>query len=257
MKGGKQTATQGPDPATAAYLQQVRGAALGAAAEPYQQYRGQTVAGVSDLSTGAAGQFQNASGLAGLGAAAIGGDPSAFGIFQNPYQHNVIDALGSQYDKLRSQAQLGTADMATKAGAFGGSRYGVALGSRLGALDQSQMQQTAQLQQQGFNDAQGRAFGAANLGLGAAGQAFGAGDYMRQVQQQYLTSLQDQFNQARDYPMRQLGILQGAMGGGGTVQSTPTSRNPIAGAAGGALQGLEVAGTPGAVIGGLGGLLFG
>ncbi|WP_420431458.1 hypothetical protein [Candidatus Poriferisocius sp.] len=70
--------------------------------------------------------------------------------FMNPYQKQVIDGLGTQYDKLRGQANLDQNAGATSAGAFGGSRHALTAGARLGELDAAQMQQTGNLLHQGW-----------------------------------------------------------------------------------------------------------
>lgn len=256
-KGGKtQTVKQELDPATKAYQEEVYRRSIGASNQSYTPYQGQTVAGVSPLSEGAAGTFQDVSKLAGLGASALGGDAGAISRFMNPYQTNVIDQLNQTFDRQRSQAQMATGDAATAARAFGGSRHALVEGTRLGEIDRAQGDAIANLLYGGFNDAMGRAAGAANLGLGAAGQAFGAGDYMRNVQQQYLTDNQNRFNEARDWELRNLGVLQGGLSGTpyGTQQSTPLNRNPVAGALGGAATGAQF-GVPGAIAGGVIGLL--
>jgi hypothetical protein len=105
------------------------------------------------------------------GAAALGGDASATRAMMNPYMEEVIGRLGGTYDKLRSGASNATADAATKSGSFGGSRHGIVEGQRLGEIDRAQGDATASLLQGGFNDAMGRAQGAAGLGLGAGGLA--------------------------------------------------------------------------------------
>lgn len=255
--GNSQTVTQRLDPATEAMQKDVYNRARQASQQRYTPYRGQTVASASPLSSGAAAQFQQLGGLAGLGGAAMAGDPAAFGQFMNPYMSNVVGAVGQQYDQLRNQATLESNDAATRAGAFGGSRHAVTQGARLGELDQGQAQTTAGLMQQGFNDAQQRALQAANFGMGALGQQFGAGDYFRNIQQQYLTDQQGRFNEARDWDVRNLGILQSGLSGTpyGQSQSSPTYNNPLAGAAGGALTGFSVGGPVGGIIGGGLGLL--
>lgn len=258
-KKGPQTqvTTQKLDPQTEAMQRDVYNRARQASTQGYTPYNGQTVADASPLSAQAAAQYQQLGGLAGLGGAAMAGDQGAFSQFMNPYQKNVLDAVGSQYDTLRSQAHMDANDAATRAGAFGGTRHAVTEGARLGQLDQGQAQTMAGLQQQGFNDAQQRALQAANFGMGALGQQFGAGDYFRNIQQQYLGDQQGRFNEARDWELRNLGVLQSGMNGTpyGQSQSQPTYNNPLAGVAGGALTGFSMGGVPGAIIGGGLGLL--
>lgn len=255
--GGNQVVTQKLDPQTEAMQRDVYNRARQASTQKYTPYGGQTVAGASPLQTGAAQAYQGLGGLASLGGAAMAGDQGAFSQFMNPYQQNVVDAVGSQYDTLRGQAHLDANDAATRAGAFGGSRHAVMEGERLGQLDQGQAQTTAGILQSGFNDAQQRALQAANFGMGALGQQFGAGDYFRNIQQQYLTDQQGRFNEGRDWELRNLGVLQSGMSGTpyGQSQSQPLNSNPLAGIAGGAMTGFAMGGPVGGIIGGGLGLL--
>jgi hypothetical protein len=255
--GGSQTVTQKLDPQTQQMQGEIYRRAQQASTQPYTAYQGQTVAGVSPLATGAAGSFQQLGGLAGLGGAAMAGDPSAFGRFMNPYLQNVVGQVGQQFNQLRNQATLDTNQQATQAGAFGGSRHGIMQGERLGQLDRAQADQTAQLLNQGFNDSWNRAQQTANFGFGALGSQFAAGDYFRNVQQQGLDDNQRRFNEARDWDVRNLDILKSGMTGTpyGQSQTQPTSRNALAGAAGGALTGFQLGGPVGGIIGGGLGLL--
>jgi hypothetical protein len=255
--GGSQTVTQKLDPLTQQMQGEIYRRAQSASTQPYTPYRGQTVAGVSPLSTQAAGQFGQLGGLAGLGGAAMAGDPAAFARFHNPFQSAVLDRLGASFDQLRGKTLMNANDQATQAGAFGGSRHGIMAGEQLGQIDRAQMDATANLLHQDFGDAFGRAQQTANFGLGALGQAFGAGDYFRNVQQQQLDDQQRRFNEARDWDVRNLDILKSGMSGVpyGQSQTQPVSRNALAGAAGGALTGFQLGGPVGGIIGGGIGLL--
>ena len=74
--------------------------------------------------------------------------------YQNPYTQQVIDTQAQ--DVLRN-AQLGLNQLgaqAQRAGAFGGSRHGVAMGEIGRGVAQTLGQQSAQLRQAGFNQAQ-------------------------------------------------------------------------------------------------------
>ena len=73
--------------------------------------------------------------------------------FFNPYQSHVIDALGEQYDTLRSRAGMNENAGATLAGAFGGDRHQLQLGARMGELDAAQMGQVANLLHGGYQSA--------------------------------------------------------------------------------------------------------
>ncbi len=76
--------------------------------------------------------------------------------FMDPFQSQVIDANRAEFDHLRGLAvggAGGTNQAATNAGAFGGSRHGVAQGVRLGELDRAQTSQNAGLLSQNFQQA--------------------------------------------------------------------------------------------------------
>lgn len=222
-----------------------------------------------------------------MGANALSGDQSAINRLMNPYQQGVIDQLGGAYDRMRQKSLLDTNAQATRSGAFGGDRAALLAGERLGEIDRAQGDQVANLLYGGFNDAMGRAGSIANLGLsagqlalgegdqrlrglgqagqmaqgqlGAAGQLFGMGDYFRGIDQSRMDDLRNRFNERRDWDVRGLDILKGGMSGmpHGSVTEQPMTRNALAGAAGGAMTGAQLAGPWGAIAGGLGGLLFG
>ena len=106
--------------------------------------------------------------------------------YQNPYTQQVIDAQAQ--DVLRN-AQLGLNQLGTqaqKAGAFGGSRHGVAMGEIGRGVAQTLGQQSAQLRQQGFNTAQQMAQQdiATRMQGSLANQQAAANDLSRQLQAQ-------------------------------------------------------------------------
>lgn len=138
------------------------------------------LAGPSPLATGA-GQYgtglQNA-GQQGLGA--LTGDQAAYQQLANPYQQQVVDATNQQWDRNDQHTMNAVNDRATQAGAFGGSRHGIATGSALAQNNMNRNQAVSGLLYGGFNDTMGRAqqlaqggyAGAqmnANLGLGGVG----------------------------------------------------------------------------------------
>jgi hypothetical protein len=100
-------------------------------------------------------QAQNAAGVATGGGPFFTGEitPEQIQAAMNPYLGNVVDATRGEYDQLRAQAQNGSNQEATQAGAFGGSRAAVAAGARLGQLDQGEASTIAQLLQSGYGQA--------------------------------------------------------------------------------------------------------
>ena len=174
-KGGSQSVSQTIDPASQRYVEQMRQAALAAQGNPlYAQGRQ----------------------LGGVGLSALGGDQGAL--------QQLMGGYGSQLDpywnQLRQQT-LGTiGDQATQAGAFGGSRQGVAEGAALGQIGIGQAGQ----RYGEYQNALGRAGQLANLGFGIDPQM--------------------------------LGLLNQGMGPYGTTQTTHTQSDPFSQLLGGGLS---------------------
>lgn len=238
------TQATAPDTATQGYRNAIWGAAGDAANQP--------AAGMNPLTTQAAGLFGDYANAGATGAAALGGDPAATAKLWNPYQSQVLDSIQNQFSTLAGRARNAVGSNATMAGAYGGTRHGVAEGVAIGELGRTAQEQLANTASSGYDTMMNRAYMGANLGFGAAGQLSGLG--------QYMTQYADQNNPA----MRRLGLLTGAMGamgpGGQTTTTTePINRNRAAGALGGATTGAEIGshfGPWGTGIGaGLGGLI--
>ena len=108
--------------------------------------------------------------------------PSAYSAFMSPYQQSVIDTTLTEYDKQAAARQQGIADLATRTGNLGGGREGVMRSEYQTQSDLNRALLQAQLQQQGFGQAQqlaGQAFGQQQalgqqaLGLGQAQSGLG------------------------------------------------------------------------------------
>lgn len=173
-----------------------------------------TAPGLSPLTQGA--QDFSTQALAGgqLGLRALSGDQAAASQLMNPYQQQVIDALGTEWMKRNQQTTAGLNDQATLAGAFGGSRHGVAQGVALANNAQAQQQQIAGLLSSGFESAMGRAGGLANLGLSGTAGAPGLNDYLRTQ---------------TDPDLYRISVLQNAMRGvpTGQVNTQTQQTNPF------------------------------
>ena len=95
--------------------------------------------------------------ISGAGSLFAGADPRSIeeqiAPFLNPYTSQVVGALGNEYDRLRGQVRPNVTSAAIQAGAYGGSRHGIAEGTRLAELDRNQMNQTASLFHQNYNQA--------------------------------------------------------------------------------------------------------
>lgn len=245
-QAGSQTVTTQPDQFTDQMRRAVWGAAQGAAGAP--------VPGLDPLTQQAIGGYQRAATAGNLGLSALSGDQNAIHTFYDPYQQNVLNAAMSNWQQLAAQTTNALNDQATRAGAFGGSRQGVAQGVALAQMNQDKANQLAGLQYQGYNDAMARAGQLADAGLGATGQLAQLGDYSRGI------------SLSQDPAMHRFLTYQSALAGmpGGSSVTQPVNRNAGAGLLGGAATGAGIAsalnlagkGSPwGWITTGLGGLL--
>ena len=132
--------------------------------------------------------------------------PMYAGAYMNPYQQNVIGGLrqeaGRNYDMMSNQ--IGAE--ATRAGAFGGSRHGVAQGTAAGDIQRGLNQQIGQLQYQGYGDALNRAAQDQQMRMGASSQLTG--------QAQALSGIGNQMynmNRQANLDMQQAGLQQQAI----------------------------------------------
>jgi hypothetical protein len=168
----------------------------------------------------------------------------------NPYTQNVIGGLQTEANRAMQMGanQLGT--QATRAGAFGGSRHGIAQGQMMGDIQRGLNQQTGQLLQSGFQNAQQMAqqdiqnrLAQANLGLSAASQAanigqqsFNMGRTVQQdlaqqgLQQQLLNqalidAAKGQYAGYQQAPISGLGIMTQALGASPHGQNQQQTRN--------------------------------
>ena len=124
----------------------------------YGTQAGTTMGGVSPYVTGAAGLTGPMTG-AQLGTI----DPQtgqtvtpaqAAGSFMSPYQSQVIDTTLSEFDRQAAMRQQGISDAAVKMGGYGGGREGVMQSEYQLGSDRNRALLQAQMQQQGFGQAQ-------------------------------------------------------------------------------------------------------
>lgn len=220
-KGNKQTTTNKLDQPTTAMQGSVYDQAKRAAA-------GYTTVGPNQASTDALDQYRKIAAAGGNGLAALSGDSTAMAGFMNPYMHNVMDAYNTQYGDAQKGVSNQINDEATAAGAFGGSRHGVAEGVAQAQLTKDHMGDVANLLNSGYTNAQQVAGNVANLGFGATGGMAGLGDYMRQIAQMQANPGQ-----------QQLGILKAGLDGTpyGTSTTNYSKTSPLQTIAGAAALG--------------------
>jgi len=162
--------------------------------------------------------------------------------YQNPYTQQVIDATAA--DTLRN-AQIGLnalGTQATRAGAFGGSRHGVAMGEMGRGVAQMLGQQAAGLRQAGFQNAQqaaqfdiaqnqAAAQQLANIGQ----QGFGMGQTVMQnmmaqgnqqqaMQQALMDAAKAQYQGYQQQPLLSLGYVSAALGATPVPMQTQQTR---------------------------------
>ena len=108
------------------------------------QTQAATLAGTQGKGIGAFEDYiSNAQGYSG---------PDAYKQFMSPYQQQVIDATMTSFDKQAAMQRRGIADQANQAGAFGGSRMGIAQSEYDAASDMNRAQLQAGMLQQGYGE---------------------------------------------------------------------------------------------------------
>jgi len=220
----------------------------------------------------------------------LGQGPGTIGSYMNPYSDMVRKNALADLESSRQTAIQQMGERATQAKAFGGSRQGVAealtnqgfakqaanLGTTLNeqAFNQAMAAQQADIgrrsaadianQQAGLQGAQLRLGGASQLGnlaaqqqalrLGGAQAVMGAGGARQALDQQQMDAI-------RNIGLQRLGVVQSSLGAQpanlGMQSTTPQYSNPASSALGGALAGGKLFGVPGAIGGGILGLLAG
>jgi hypothetical protein len=117
--------------------------------------------------------------LQGLASSNLGlaSGPLDIGQFMNPYMSEVVGAVQGDFDRMRERSLNAVGGDATAAGAFGGSRHGIAEGTALGEIAQREGQTLAGLRAGGWSEALQAAMQqkqlSGQLGLGASGMLHG------------------------------------------------------------------------------------
>jgi hypothetical protein len=173
---------------------------------PYQQYKGERIAGFSPLQQQA---FQ--------GAAQMDAGPQGFaqqvGQYMSPYMQNVVDR--EKMEAYRASQMLGQQQQAraTQAGAFGGYREGIERAERERGL----RSQLGDIQTRGLQSAYDRAADQFRTGITqglAVGQQQAAlGGQQQQREQSILSQQYQDFQNQQRYPYQQLEYLSGILRG--------------------------------------------
>ena len=216
----------------------VAGAPTGGAAtgSPYQPLAPQ---GDFNVNQAAAGGLQQA--MQGTQAAMAG--PNV-GAFMNPYTSMVTGAALNDLERQRQMAANTTGAQASRAGAFGGSRHGVADALTDEAFARQGSQMFGNLQQQGYNTALNAAQNQQNIQMGGAAQlgqlgnqAFNTGRTIQQdqsqqgllqqgIQQALIDAAKGQFASYANAPAQSLNAPLAALGSTPNQSTTTTSQQP-------------------------------
>ena len=157
--------------------------------------------------------------------------------YMTPYLQSVLDP---QYAAARRQAEISAQQLQSqygRAGAYGGSRQGVAeaelqrgLLDRINALTGTGYQQAFTQAQDQFNTEQDRQMQAAQqasrLGFDVLGAQRTGGAEQRAIEQQGISADLAQFTEERDYPQKQLMFMQSLLDGLPLETQTYTSYEP-------------------------------
>ena len=177
--------------------------------------------------------------------------PMYAGAYMNPYEKNVIGGL--QQD-ARTNYEMGAnriGQEATAAGAFGGSRHGVAQGTMAADVQNQLNRQIGDLRYQGYNQAQSQALADQQMRLGASSQmgnlgaalggmgqqAFNMGQQatanlqnvgtnQQAIQQALIDAAKGQYGGYTSAPATALGYLAQALGASPTPQTTTNTKQP-------------------------------
>ena len=137
--------------------------------------------GAGTAMAGVSPYIGQAAGLTGAGAnlAAAGATPTAGSIaeYMSPYQQQVIDTTLEEFDRQAAMRQQAISDAAVGVGGYGGGREGDMQAEYQTQSDRNRAMIEAQLQQQGYTQAQAsrQADMMSRLGIGGAQQQYAQG----------------------------------------------------------------------------------
>ena len=269
-KGSTQTTEQRIDPGMMAQRQRVFQQANRLGRTQFQGYGGQRIAGMDPremagfqemgtINPFTQGAYQGLASNLGMATEAMRGamGPLDIGQFRDPYQQQVIDATRRDFDVRRAGAMRDVGGGAVQAGAFGGTRHGVAEGIAIGELGRAETGELAALRSAGEQRAiqnamamRGQTMGTAQMmaglgmqglsGLEAGRMAAAQGNVMFGQTQRGIAQAGQDFNYQEfmrqvNQPFQNFGAMQSTMGAPyGTTQTQTTSGSGLGGFLGGA-----------------------
>ena len=140
MQGGLRNVQQGQQ-----YYQQARGLAGSTREDPYK-YQQSAATGLG----GTVGQFTPGT---------LADPDSQISAYYNPYEQQVVDVVKQDFDRARRMSDMQEAGKAVGAGAFGGSRSGIAQQEAQRNLNDAEFRALASLRGQGYQTAMAQASG--------------------------------------------------------------------------------------------------
>ncbi len=243
------------------------GMARTATGQPYQQYQGPLVAGLSQTQQQGVANVNAAQGMAlpaiqrGMqytNEAARGITPELYQKFYSPYVQDVAQSTFANLMESQAQQQSGLKGSAIQAGAFGGDRSGVASAEMARQQQLANAMAMSNIYNQGYGQAMGLAgqqvanlgsMGQQLAGLGAGAQGsvlqgaqaqMAAGAQEQATEQARLQAAYDQWMQRQAYPFQQAqffanvaqGLGAGAGGSSSTTAPAPSLGSQILGGLG-------------------------
>lgn len=157
--------------------------------------------------------------------------------FMNPYTSEVINRSMRDLERQRQTQINATGAAASQAGAFGGSRHGVAEAQTNLGFGAQGAQMASGLRQQGFNTALDAAQAQRQMQSQLAGQGFGfgqainqqqfsQGEQMRALNQQLIDATRGQFGGFTGNPQNALATLMTSLGIMPNQSTTTNTQNP-------------------------------
>lgn len=261
--GSSQTTQSGPPAWAVPYFQNYLNRAQSLSNQPYQQYSGPTFAGMT--------QYQQ-QGLSDIAQRAQSGSPINQAAGQeltntltggylnsgNPYMDALVDKTQGDVIRGYQQSVVPQLDMiAARSGSFGNTGVDQQalnaqrqLVSQLGDISTQIRGGAYENERNRMQSAIGMAPTIANQDYVDANALLNAGGYQQQQSQAQMDAARARFEEQRDAPLRQLGIMGGALGQNyGTQTTAPGAKGNMAGGAlGGALAGAQL----GSIVPGIG-----
>lgn len=228
-----QTTVSGPSPFMEPYLRQLFDAGTQIANQPYQQYPGQRVAGMSDIQYQALSGIQNQMGNNPILGQAQGLYSNLMGGGGNPFMQQMIGDVTNQATRAYQQATGAINNRFTNPNSFGNSRHAMMQDQANEAFARGLGGALGQLQYNAYGEGLDRQMRAANAAQGLQGQQFSqlmqglqAGSVPQNIRQRQMDEDYAMFREARDYPRNNLSWLSSLYSGIPGSQSVTQTPDP-------------------------------